>query len=209
MRKKKKIRRNKDKAPSQSIEEFARSAARLVAQMVKMAGENNCIQRANDAFKEELQENLPQHQRNQIQNLMNECYQEFNIRGSEKSGGENYAQTDPAISECPEPVPKEVEDSVATINDPNSENFTNYAEFEVPSLYGYGVKQSEAPSKYLIDELLQRGIYTKRQIVEVTGFHPDTVRKRITYIQKHIPQIAIHKNTQGSMEPVLRAEPVE
>jgi hypothetical protein len=76
------------------------------------------------------------------------------------------------------------------------------------------VKESEAPGKFLIDKLLEKGQYTKQDIVRMTGYHKDTVRKRITYIQKHIPEVSIEylsnpNSSDGSsiLEAVLESSP--
>jgi len=230
MKKRKKVNRKKDKAPTPSIVDFASSTADLVAKMAKLAGENDCVEDAYSAFRHQLQEHLDEKHRELLAKLMYECYEEFKtVRGSEKSGFQSDTNTDATISSSPEPVPKEVENCVETIKNPDPpvtpwrpcgevvlnentandlENIDTNEEVKYRSLYGYGVTEEEAPGKYLVDELLQRGMYTKRQIVEITGFHKDTVRKRITYIEKHIPEIVIvNDSNQNTKNPVLKAQP--
>ena len=230
MKKRKKVNRKKDKAPTPSIVDFASSTADLVAKMAKLAGENDCVEDAYSAFKYQLQEQLDEKHREFLAKLMYECYEEFKtIRGSEKSGFQSDTNTDATISSSPEPVPKEVENSVKTIKNPDPpvtpwrpcgevvlnentandlENIDTNEEVKYKSLYGYGVTEEEAPGKYWIDKLLEKGAYAKQDIVTLTQYHPDTVRKRITYIEKHIPEIVIVKDSnKNTKEPVLRAQP--
>lgn len=217
MKKRKKVNRKKDKAPTPSIVDFASSTADLVAKMAQLAGENDCVEDAYSAFRHQLQDNLDEHQRELLARLMYECYEEFKtVRGSEKSGIQSDTDTDATVPSTPEPVPKEKGQEVipwrpvgeVVPNDPDNDSSDINEEVKERSLFGHGITEEEAPGKYLVDKLLQKGAYTKQNIVELTGFHPDTVRKRITYIEKHIPEVVIHKSTrQNTKEPVLRVQP--
>ncbi len=213
-RKRKKINRKKDKAPQTSIEEYARSTADLLVRMCKMAGENDCIDPVFSAFRHQIDDVLDEHQRGLIETLFYECYQDLrSIRGSEKSSSNSPTEVDADHTEAPEPVPKEAQEKIRT-------KIRTYPDQGIPlstprtvtddgvdrTLFGYGVKESEASGKFFIDKLLEKGHYTKQDIIWMTGLNKDTVRKRIAYIQKHIPEVVIHKNTQGSTEPILRAE---
>jgi len=208
-RKRKKINRKKDKAPQTSIEEYARSTAYLLVRMCKMAGENDCVDPVFSAFRHQIDDVLDEHQRSLIKSLFHECYQDLrSIRGSEKSSSNSSTEVDADHTEAPEPVPKKAQEEVvkATPDNPSAIDWESTDDGVDRTLFGYGVKESEASGKFFIDKLLEKGRYTKQDIIWMTGLNKDTVRKRIAYIQKHIPEVVIHKNTQGSTEPILRAE---
>lgn len=199
--------RKKERTPQPNIVEYASSTARLITSMVKMAGDNNCIDDAFTAFRDQIEDVLDEYQRDLIKTLFYECYENLKaIRGSEKSTSKSSTKTNTLTRNAPEPVPKKTEVGLKAILATNKE-----VKFGCPykSLFGYGVKEKDAPGKYLIDKLLVIGDYSKEDIVQITGLNKDTVRKRITFIMKYIPEVSIinpYSDSINKKKPVLKAQ---
>lgn len=74
-RKRRVNRKKKIYTPQPNIVEYASSTARLIASMVKMAGDNNCVDAAFTAFHDQIEDTLDEHQRNLLKTLFYGCYE--------------------------------------------------------------------------------------------------------------------------------------